>query len=89
MYDFKNPIINKLALILACFIGFVILTLILPSVVNIVLIVTFLWVVSGLAGWSMGRINGTIADEEGVPFYKEIKFYEYIARGPITLLKML
>lgn len=89
MYDFKNPIINKLALILACFIGFVILALILPGVVNTVLIVTFLWVVSGLAGWSMGRINGTIADEEGVPFYKEIKFYEYIARGPITLLKML
>lgn len=88
MYDFKNAVINKILLISACFIGFVILALILPGV-NFILTLTFIWAALGLAGWGIGRSNGTIEDEPGVPFYKETKFYEYIARGPITLIKML
>ena len=89
MYDFKNPVINKMLLIAACFMGFVILTLILPGVVSTILLVTFMWAVTGLIGWSLGRSTGDIPDEEGVPFYKESKFWEYIARGPITLAKYL
>ena len=89
MYDFKNQMVNKMLLIGACFIGFIILSLILPGVVTAVLVVTFLWGVSGLTGWSLGRASGDISDEEGVPFYKESQFYEYIAMGPITLAKYL
>lgn len=87
MYDFKNAVVNKLLLILACFIAFVIVTLLLPTVVTTVLTIGFLWAVCGLAGWSMGRLSGKVEDEVDVPFYKEVEFYEYIARGPITLIK--
>ena len=87
MYDFKNSAVNKMLVVAACFIGFIIFTLILPGVVSTIMLVTFLWAVCGLTGWSMGRISGAIEDEPDVPFYKETKFYEYIARGPITFFK--
>lgn len=87
MYDFQNKTINKLLVIGASILGFIIFTLILPGVVSTVLICIFLWSFMGLIGWSMGRMSGKIEDVEGVPFYKEVKFYEYIARGPITLIK--
>ena len=89
MYDFKNQDVNKMLMIASCFIGFIILSLILPGVVTAILVVSFLWIVAGLIGWSLGRDAGDIPDEEGVPFYQESKFYEYIARGPITLAKYL
>ena len=87
MYDFKNSIVNKLLLALACFVAFVIVTLLLKTLVMWVLGLTFLWSACGLAGWSMGRLSGTVEDEVDVPFYKEVKFYEHIARGPFTLIK--
>ena len=87
MYDFKNSALNKLLVVLACVIGFIIFTLMLPGVVTTILLVTFLWAVCGLTGWSMGRMSGTIEDETDVPFYKEAKFYEHIARGPITFIR--
>lgn len=87
MYDFKNQVVNKLLVVLACFIGFIIFTIVLPGVVSTILIVAFLWAFCGLTGWSMGRMSGDISNEENVPFYKETAFYEHIARGPITLMK--
>jgi hypothetical protein len=87
MYDFKNPILNKILIALACFIAFVVTTLILPGVVGTILLVSFLWVIFGLAGWSMGRMNGKIESTEGVNIFKDVIFYEHLVRGPITCFK--
>lgn len=87
MYDFKNKTLNKIMLAVACFIAFVIVTLILPGVVGTILLVSFLWIVCGLTGWSMGRMNGKIESTEGVHLFKDVNFYEHIAWGPITLIK--
>ena len=87
MYDFKNPILNKILLALACFVAFVITTMIIPGVIGTIFFIAFIWAITGLTGWSMGRMSNSIEDTEGVPFYKEPKFYEHVVRGPITLIK--
>jgi len=86
MYDFKNKVINGLLLAAGVFVGFVIAAFMLGTIEFIILL-SFVWAVCGLAGWGIGRMSGKIEDEVGVPFYKEAKFYEYIARGPISFMK--
>jgi len=61
--------------------------LLLPGVVSTVLVVSFIWLICGLIGWGIARTSGEVADEEGVPFYKETKFHEYLVRGPVNLFK--
>ncbi len=89
MYDFKNSFVNKLIGIAVAFVAFIILSLALPGVVSTILIVTFFWLCCGLIGWGVDRIagNGKVEDEEGVPFYKEDKFIEYLVRGPVNLFR--
>ena len=87
MYDFENSAVNKMLVAAVSFIGFIIFTLILPGVVSTIMTVTLFWSLCGLICWSLGRISGTVEDETDVPFYKETKFYEYIARGPISFIK--
>jgi len=87
MYDFKNQSLNKLLKIAGYSLGFIILTLILPSVVNFVLTVAIIWAILGLVGWSIGKTLGKIKSRPGIPFYRDTEFYEHIACGLITLLK--
>ena len=87
MYNFKDGFLNKVLMVVGGFVAFMIFTAILPGVVEFILSVIFIWSACGLAGWAFGRNSGEIEDEAGVPFYKEVKFYEYIAKGPITLVK--
>ena len=87
MYDFQNKVINKLLLIAAAFLGFVVITALLPGVVGTIMFVSFVWVVCGLIGWGIARVDGKVEDVEGVPFYQEASFWEYIVRGPVNLFK--
>ena len=89
MYDFKNDLINKILMVVGGFVAFIMFAAILPVIVEFIFTVVFLWTLSGLIGWTLGRNSGDIVDEEGVPFYKETKFYEYLAQGPVTLFKYL